>query len=73
MREKKKNRMLLLAGAVCALGFVTGAQGSVRAEEGAVRSRGNLVLREGEGVAVYAGDIRYLQEEVDRLYAELEQ
>ncbi len=70
MREKKRSGTLVLVGAVCASGLLLGAGGSARAEEEAIRSRGNLVLREGEEVAVYAGDIRYLQEELDRLYAE---
>ena len=70
MREKKRSRTFMLAGAVCAAGLVFGAGGSARAEEGAVRSSGNLVLREGEEVAVYTEDIRYLQGELDKLYAE---
>lgn len=73
MREKKRGGTLALAGAVCALGVSLGAKGSVLAEEEAIHSKGNLVLREGQETAVYASDIHYLQEEMDRLYAELAQ
>ncbi len=73
MKKKRGSGTLALAGAVCALGISLGAKGSVLAEEEAIHSKGNLVFREGQEVAVYASDIHYLQEEVDRLYAEFAQ
>lgn len=68
---KKRKKLCLLAGAVCALCAILAVGGSARAEEESVRSRGSIVLRTGDEVAVYAEDIRYLRGELDALYEEI--
>ncbi len=64
-------KKILLAGAACAVfAAVCGKQCAYAAAD-ALHSRGNTVLQDGGGVAFYAEDIRYLQEELDRLFSEI--
>lgn len=64
-------KRILIAGFVCAVAAAAGSGHYAHAQTEAIRSKGNIVLWEGNEAAVYAGDIRYLQDELDRLFAEL--
>lgn len=64
----KRKRLILFA--VISLVFVGIVSTNVSAADSGVRSRGNLVLDNGQ-IAIHAADIDYLQSEVEALFREL--
>lgn len=65
-------KRILTAGVVCTAAAVGSRHYAQAAPEG-IRSNGSIVYEDGDEVAVYSEDIRYLQNEMNRLFEELGQ
>lgn len=68
-----KKRILVISAVSIIVTAIVASHGYVNAAavSNTIRSRGNLVLGDGDAMAIYSKDIQYLQDELDMLYREL--
>ena len=68
-----KKKLLVISAVSITVTAIVSNSGYVNAAtvSNTIRSRGGLVLEDGSTMAIYSGDIQYLQDELDMLYGEL--